>query len=242
MHNNDELQNTPVHVAIVMDGNGRWATRRGMPRAYGHREGVQSVRRIVRHAADRGVQHLTLYSFSTENWSRPKEEVNALFALLKAFVSRDLTELHDEGVRIRILGRRDNLPADIAEIIANVEEHTANNDRFFLHIAFNYGGRDEILRAARAIVRAQMAGETDVEKLDEAGFATFLDTSGAPDPELIIRTGGERRISNFLLWQGAYAEFVVMDELWPDFSGEDFDRALATFAQRERRFGGVPQT
>lgn len=241
MHDNDEPLQTPRHVAIVMDGNGRWATRRGMPRAYGHKEGVQTVRRIVRHAGNCGVQHLTLYSFSTENWSRPKDEVNALFALLKAFVSRDLAELHEEGVHIRVLGRRDNLPADIVEIITDVEERTADNDRFHLHIAFNYGGRDEILRAAQAVARAQHVGEMDTDKLDESAFATFLDTHGIPDPELIIRTGGEHRISNFLIWQGAYAEFVVMDELWPDFSTSDFDRALEIYGQRERRFGGVTQ-
>ena len=227
---------TPQHVAIIMDGNGRWAASRGRPRAFGHRKGVEAVREAVRNAGELGVRYLTLFSFSTENWNRPAAEVEALFELLRRFVAADLDRLHAEGVRVRILGRREGLSEELLDLIGSVESRTAGNDISFLNIAFNYGGRDEILRAAR---RAAQTHNGDLSTLSEDDFARFLDTADLPDPDLVIRTSGERRISNFLLWQAAYAEFVFMDILWPDFDRAAFEQALAEYASRDRRYGGV---
>ena len=219
-----------------MDGNGRWAASRGRPRAFGHRKGVEAVREAVRNAGELGVRYLTLFSFSTENWNRPTAEVEALFELLRRFVAADLDRLHAEGVRVRILGRREGLSEELLDLIGSVESRTAGNDISFLNIAFNYGGRDEILRAAR---RAAQTHNGDLSTLSEDDFARFLDTADLPDPDLVIRTSGERRISNFLLWQAAYAEFVFMDILWPDFDRAAFEQALAEYASRDRRYGGV---
>ena len=227
---------TPQHVAIIMDGNGRWAASRGRPRAFGHRKGVEAVREAVRNAGELGVRYLTLFSFSTENWNRPAAEVEALFELLRRFVAADLDRLHAEGVRVRILGRREGLGEELLKLIGSVERQTAGNDRFFLNIAFNYGGRDEIIRAARLAAEAHGG---DLSRVSEADFARYLDTADLPDPDLVIRTSGEHRISNFLLWQAAYAEFVFMDRLWPDFDKAAFEQALSEFASRDRRYGGV---
>lgn len=226
----------PRHVAVIMDGNGRWAAKRGRPRAFGHREGVEAVRRTVRAAGDMGVTHLTLFSFSTENWRRPVDEIDALFDLLRRYVEADLERLTGEGVRIRVIGRREGLSRELLNIVERAETRTAHNDRFHLTIAFNYGGRDELVRAAR---RAAEALGGDLSGLDEAGLARFLDTEGLPDPDLVIRTSGERRISNFLLWQAAYAEFVFVDTLWPDFDGAAFAEAVSVYAGRQRRYGGL---
>ena len=236
MSETDPSGPTPQHVAIIMDGNGRWAASRGRPRAFGHRKGVEAVREAVRNAGKLGVRYLTLFSFSTENWNRPAAEVEALFELLRRFVAADLDRLHAEGVRVRILGRREGLSEELLDLIGSVESRTADNDISFLNIAFNYGGRDEILRAAR---RAAQTHNGDLSTLSEDDFARFLDTADLPDPDLVIRTSGERRISNFLLWQAAYAEFVFMDILWPDFDRAAFEQALAEYASRDRRYGGV---
>ncbi len=225
----------PLHVAIIMDGNGRWAKARHRPRVFGHQEGVKTVRRIVEDAADIGLKYLTLYSFSTENWTRPKAEVSALFALLKQYVESDLESLNRNKVRVRILGNRAGLRNDILKIIDRVEDTTKENSEFFLNIAFNYGGRDEILRAVK---KAHLAGEP-LTDLSEERLSTYLDTDGMPEPDLVIRTSGEKRISNFLLWQAAYAEFVFSDVLWPDFKRSDLEDAIAEFQNRDRRFGNL---
>jgi len=230
---------TPRHVAVIMDGNGRWAAARGLPRATGHRQGVEAVRALVRGAGNLGVTHLTLFGFSTENWRRSTEEVSTLFDLLKQFVDADLDDLAKNGVRVRILGSRAGLSDDISAIVDRAESRTAANSRFNLTVAFNYGGRDEIVRAARALIEEAGSGAFD-GALDEAGFAARLDTHGLPDPDMIVRTSGEMRISNFLLWQGAYAELVFLDVLWPDFSIEHMKEAIAIYQSRHRRFGGRP--
>ena len=227
------------HVAIVMDGNGRWAAARGLPRASGHRAGVEAARRAVEAARDLGLRYLTLYSFSTENWRRPAGEVRDLMSLLRKFIGEDLPTLRKEGVRVRIIGDRRNLDADLRLLVSRAEAETAANSKFFLQIAFNYGGRDEILRAVKSVARRVARGEINVETLDESGFGAFLDTAGAPDPDLVIRTSGEMRVSNFLLWQAAYAEYVFLDTLWPDFDAAAFEKAIQDFRQRQRRFGGV---
>ena len=218
-----------------MDGNGRWAKARHRPRVFGHQEGVKTVRRIVEDAADIGIKYLTLYSFSTENWTRPKAEVAALFQLMKKYVSDDLETLHKNNVRIRILGSREGLSDDILETIARVESVTKNNDKFFLNIAFNYGGRDEIIRAIR---RAEAAGH-NISSLSDEIINQYLDTAGLPEPELIIRTSGEHRVSNFLMWQTAYSEFVFSDVLWPDFTRKNLEDAIIEFRKRDRRFGNL---
>jgi len=232
----DAADRSPRHVTIIMDGNGRWAAARGQPRAFGHQAGVEAVRATVRAAGDLGLTHLTLFSFSTENWRRPRAEIDTLFDLLRRFVNADLERLHGEGVRIRIIGRRQGLTPDLIKTIDHVEARTRGNDRFHLTIAFNYGGRDELVRAA-ARAAADCGG--DLSKLDEAGFGAYLDTAGLPDPDLVIRTSGERRLSNFMLWQTAYAELVFMDVLWPDFGEEHLRAALDEYARRERRFGAI---
>ena len=228
----------PAHIAIIMDGNGRWAKARRRPRVFGHQKGVETVRRIVEEASKMGVKCLTLYSFSTENWTRPKAEVTALLNLLKQYVETDLAKLDENNVRIRILGSREGLTNDLLELIDRVENTTKGNDEFSLNIAFNYGGRDEIVRA---VAKAARNGE-DMSVLSQADFEKHLDTFGLPDPDLVIRTSGERRISNFLLWQAAYAEFVFTDVLWPDFSREDLSDAITEFQSRERRYGNVGAT
>jgi undecaprenyl diphosphate synthase len=218
-----------------MDGNGRWAEARRRPRSFGHRAGVETVRRIVEDASEIGIRTLTLYSFSTENWTRPKAEIAALMALMKEYIEGDLARLTREGVRIRILGTRDGLSNDILSLITQAETRTAQNTDFNLNIAFNYGGRDEIIRAIR---RAAASG-ADLSQLKESQFSGFFDTIGQPDPDLVVRTSGEKRISNFLLWQAAYAEFVFTDTLWPDFRREHLIAALDEFTARDRRFGAA---
>ena len=227
----------PAHIAIIMDGNGRWAAARGLPRALGHRQGVEAVRALVRGAGELGVTHLTLFGFSTENWQRPQDEVSALFELLRQFVHADLASLDKEGVRVRIMGSRAGLSDDILNIIERAETTTAANTRFHLTVAFNYGARDEIVRAVNAIAR-RSAESGDAEVHDEKSFSGLLDSHDLPDPDLIIRTSGEMRLSNFLLWQGAYAELVFMDVLWPDFSLSHLKEAIAIYQRRDRRFGG----
>jgi undecaprenyl diphosphate synthase len=231
----------PQHVAIIMDGNGRWARSRGLPRVEGHRRGVQTIRDITRHAQKTGIKWLTVFSFSTENWSRPADEVSELMGLLKRFVRSDLAELNRNGVRVRFIGGRQSLKPDIRAILEEAETLTARNQGLNLVLAFNYGGRDEIARAVRSIAADVAAGRLDADAVDEALLADRLDTSGIPDPDLIIRTSGELRLSNFLLWQAAYAEFVFLPEFWPDFDGAVFDRAVAEYQGRERRFGGVKE-
>ncbi len=218
-----------------MDGNGRWAQARHRPRVFGHQAGVKTVKQIVEDASEIGIQYLTLYSFSTENWNRPKAEVGALFGLLKQYVKSDLERLHKNDVRIRILGSRTGLPDDILEIVNRVESVTRDNESFGLNIAFNYGGRDEIIRAMQ---KASKAGE-DMTTFTEDRLALYLDTHDIPEPELIIRTSGEQRTSNFLLWQSAYSEFVFTDVLWPDFKKEDLQKAIREFNSRDRRYGGL---
>lgn len=222
-----------------MDGNGRWAKSRGLPRTAGHERGVEALRRTVEAAGELGVSHLTVFSFSTENWRRPVSEVSALFGLLRSYVKRDLTRLKEEGVRIRVIGQRDNVPDDINTLIKKAESETASNTRFHLTIAFNYGARDEIVRAARRAMETAAANNLPPSALTEDVFNSFLDTRDLPDPDLLIRTSGETRISNFLLWQLAYSELVFVDVLWPDFGKSQLSRAIEVYKARERRFGAV---
>jgi undecaprenyl diphosphate synthase len=229
----------PRHIAIIMDGNGRWAKSRGLPRAAGHERGVEALRRTVEAAGKMDIEYLTLFSFSTENWRRPAEEVNALFGLLRAYVKRDLARLKAEGVRVRIIGSRQNVPEDILALIGKAERETADNRGGNLTIAFNYGGREEIVRAARSLAQDVAKGMLAPDEINADLFANTLDTSVLPDPDLLIRTSGEARISNFLLWQIAYTELVILDVLWPDFDGEHLAGAIASYQQRDRRFGAV---
>jgi undecaprenyl diphosphate synthase len=231
--------NAPQHVAIIMDGNGRWAKSHGLSRSAGHQKGVETLRHVVRTAGEAGVQYLTLFAFSSENWSRPQEEVGFLMGLLKKFIKRDLEELRSENVRVNIIGARDNLQSDILDLLIEAEENTKQNDGLNLVIAFNYGARDEIARAAKRMAVDVKSGVLLPEDVCEAKITSYLDTRDIPDPDLIIRSSGEQRLSNFLLWQAAYAEFVFVDELWPDFTHEVFHRALNTFKTRDRRYGGV---
>ncbi|MFZ1682046.1 MAG: isoprenyl transferase [Rhizobiaceae bacterium] len=229
----------PAHIAIIMDGNGRWAKARGLPRAAGHRQGVEAVRRTVRAAADQGIDWLTLFAFSSENWTRPADEVSDLMGLLKLFIRRDLAELHNSGVRVRIIGDRANLKKDIKALLEEAEALTRANTRLNLVIAFNYGARDEIVRVARHLAAEAVAGNLRPQDIGGETISARLDTAGIPDPDLIIRTSGEMRLSNFLLWQAAYAEFVFLDCYWPEFSGEHLAQAVAIYEMRDRRFGGV---
>jgi undecaprenyl diphosphate synthase len=229
----------PQHVAIVMDGNGRWAKKRHMPRQAGHVAGISALRRTVAAARDLGMAYLTVYAFSTENWQRPPGEVSALMGLFRRFFHADMRKLQSENVRVRFIGGRAGLAPDIGKMIAEAERMTEANTGLNLTIAFNYGAREELVGAARAIARAAMAGLVDPAEITEAVFGEHLHTAGFPDVDLVIRTGGEKRISNFLLWQAAYAEFVFMDSLWPDFDQEHLSAALAEYAVRDRRFGGI---
>lgn len=230
----------PRHVAIIMDGNGRWANLRGLPRTMGHKAGLEAVRRVVRCAPDLGITTLTLYAFSSENWSRPPQEVRDLLGLLRLFVRKDLSELHQNNVHIRIMGRRDNLQDDIRRLIEEAEERTRNNTGLRLNIAFNYGGRDEIVRAVERIVALRFATSASSERpVTEDDIEAALDTAGQPDPDLIIRTSGEQRLSNFLPWQSAYSEFVFQECFWPDYDRSFLEQAIAEYCRRDRRFGGV---
>jgi undecaprenyl diphosphate synthase len=225
----------PRHVAIIMDGNGRWAAERNLPRAIGHRAGTDNVRSIIQTCVECGVKVLTLYAFSTENWQRPYDEIEALFCILGDVIDRECEELNREGVRIRHLGTLDNVPNDLSDRIHKAIELTANNDRLLVNVAFNYGSQAEIVRAVRRIVAKGIAPED----IDANVISSHLDTAGIPDPDLIIRTAGEMRLSNFLLWQAAYAEYWCTDVYWPDFDSDRFKQALRDYGSRERRFGRV---
>lgn len=229
----------PSHVGLIMDGNGRWAASRGLPRIEGHRRGLEALRATVRAAIEFSLDYLTVYSFSAENWSRPFEEIQDLMGLLKRFIRKDLVELHRAGVRVKVIGCRDTLQSDIRALLDEAETMTTLNEGLTLVVAFNYGGRQEIAAAARAIAKATVEGRLREADIDAALLSKYLDTSDIPDPDLIIRTSGEQRLSNFLLWQAAYAEFVFLPVLWPDFDRAAFAGALAEFAARERRFGGA---
>jgi undecaprenyl diphosphate synthase len=228
----------PRHVAIIMDGNGRWALARGLPRREGHRRGVEAVRRAVRFAGERGIEILTLFSFSSENWSRPESEIQDLMNLLRFFIRRDLSELKENDVRVRVIGSRTNLPPDILRLIDKAEGETRRNSGLQLVVAFNYGGR-EIVRAARVLAERVAQGLLEPRAVTAQVFEGALDTAGIFDPDLIVRTSGEQRISNFLLWQAAYAELVFLPVLWPDFDDAHFEAAIQEYACRERRYGGV---
>jgi undecaprenyl diphosphate synthase len=227
----------PRHVALIMDGNGRWAKARGLPRVAGHRAGAKSVRRCLEAATDQGVQWLTLFAFSSENWRRPESEVMELTGLLRQYLRSEMADLARNGIRFRVIGDRSRFSPDLRAELEAAEARTAIGTRLNLNLALSYGARGEIVAAAQAIARAARDGGLDIEALDEEAFSRFLFTQGMPDPDLLIRTSGEQRLSNFLLWQCAYAELVFMDVLWPDFDATHFARALADFAQRDRRYG-----
>jgi undecaprenyl diphosphate synthase len=233
------LGGAPLHVGVIMDGNGRWAAARGLPRVEGHRRGVEALRRTVRAAGDLGLRYLTVYSFSSENWSRPAQEISELMGLLKYFIRNDLLALQEAGVRVRVIGERDNLKPDIVALLDEAEARTRGNDKLDLIVAFNYGARQEIVEAARALARDVAAGLLRPQDIDEAAFGRRLQTAAAPDPDLIIRTSGEMRLSNFLLWQAAYSELVFLPIYWPDFDRQALQSAIDSFHARERRFGGV---
>ncbi|MGE5484264.1 MAG: isoprenyl transferase [Ignavibacteriales bacterium] len=230
----------PAHVAIIMDGNGRWAQSRGLPRTTGHRAGVEALRPVVKACVDHGVKYLTVFAFSTENWKRPKPEVEALMGLLVEYFDKEIETFRREGIRIRIIGRRDNLSRTVLEVIERTEERTAACRRLVLTVAFNYGARAEIADAARSIARLARDGALDPETVDEQYFASHLYTGDMPDPDLVIRPSGEMRVSNFLLWQCAYAEFWFTPTYWPDFTAEHINRAIADYRSRARRYGGLP--
>jgi undecaprenyl diphosphate synthase len=229
----------PTHIAIIMDGNGRWAKARGLPRAAGPRAGVEALRETVRAAGDMRIPWLTVYAFSSENWTRPKAEVSDLMGLLKLFIRRDLAELHQSGVRVLVIGDRENLASDIKMLLDEAESLTKSNTNMNLVIAFNYGARDEIARAARKLAQAMAAGNLTAGEITPESFEAFLDTAAMPDPDLVIRTSGEQRLSNFLLWQAAYSELVFMPCYWPDFDRRKLAEALEIYSSRDRRFGGV---
>jgi undecaprenyl diphosphate synthase len=232
-------QTAPRHVAIIMDGNGRWASARGLPRAEGHRRGVEAIRRTIRAAGEIGVKIITIFSFSAENWSRPATEISELMGLLRRFIRNDLAELHKSSVRVRIVGEREGLDPDIARLLVEAEELTHNNDRLTLVVAFNYGARQEIARAARHIAEQVARGELKPADVTVETVGRFLDAPDLPDPDLIIRTSGEQRLSNFLLWQSAYSELVFVPTYWPDFDKATLEAAIAEYRLRERRFGGL---
>jgi undecaprenyl diphosphate synthase len=236
---NDPAFEVPRHVAIIMDGNGRWAAARGLPRVEGHRRGVEALRRTVRAAGEIGVRFLTIFSFSAENWSRPAAEIGELMGLLRRFIRNDLAELHKSNVRVRVIGERRDLEADIVRLLNEAEELTRANSGLTLVVAFNYGARQEIARAARRIAEETAAGKLKPEDIDIETVGRFLDAPDLPDPDLIIRTSGEQRLSNFLLWQSAYSELVFVPGYWPDFDRDTLEAAILEYRQRERRFGGL---
>lgn len=234
-----EVNNIPVHVAIIMDGNGRWAQARGLPRIYGHQEGKRNVKRIVRHAANLGIKYLSLFAFSTENWKRPKEEVNGLMEILRLGLQEERPEFIREGINVVFFGDRSKLPREVLEEMELTEFLTASNNRLYLAFAINYSGRDDILRAVKRISQKVARGEIDISEIDDRLISQELDTRNFPDPDLIIRTSGELRISNFFLWQSAYSEFYFTSVLWPDFDEKEFDLAIEAYQSRKRRFGGI---
>lgn len=232
----------PRHVAIIMDGNGRWANARGLPRAAGHRQGAEAVRRTVAGAIDLGISYLTLYGFSSENWKRPVTEVEDLMGLLRRYLQAEIAELHRKGIRLRVIGERARLPRDIVRLIDDAEAQTAGMDRLDLVMAISYGGRQDIVNAARRLAEQVAAGHLDPSAIDERRLSQALSTRGIPDPDLVIRTSGEKRISNFLLWQSAYSELVFVDKLWPDFGKDDLAEAIREFQQRDRRYGAAVES
>ena len=238
----DTRLDPPLHVAIIMDGNGRWATQRGWPRLMGHRRGAERVREIVEACPACGITHLTIYAFSTENWKRSTEEVLGLMSLFSRYIRREADRLRAEGVRLRFIGDRTRLEPRLQRLMSGIETLTERNDRLHLTVAINYGGRNELIRAARRVARAVARGELAPEAVDEAEIEARLDTHDLPDPDLVIRTSGETRVSNYLLWQAAYAEYEFTPTLWPDFNPDELREILARFARRERRFGAVSPT
>ena len=231
----------PTHIAIIMDGNGRWAKARSLPRIAGHQQGAEVVRQTVTHCRELGVAYLTIYAFSSENWKRPSNEVDDLMGLLRLYLDRELAELVRAGVRMRFIGNRRRLPDDIIALLKAAESRSRDNTGLTLTVALNYGGRDEIVQAAGRIAEAAAAGSLDAGAIDEAQFARYLDTAGIPDPDLLIRTSGEQRVSNFLLWQTAYTELVFIPVLWPDFDKSHLEDAIGEFHRRERRYGATSE-
>jgi len=229
----------PSHVAIIMDGNGRWAAARGLPRSEGHRRGVEALRRTVRAAGDMGIGVLTIFSFSAENWTRPASEIRDLLILLRRFIRNDLAQLHGNNVRVRIIGERAGLEPDLHSLLNEAEELTKNNDGLLLVVAFNYGGRQEIVRAAQRVAESVRSGATAPHEITADMLRGHLDYPDLPDPDLVIRTSGEQRLSNFLLWQSAYSELVFLPVYWPDFDGAALQSAILEYQRRERRFGGL---
>ena len=227
----------PSHVAIIMDGNGRWAEARGLPRIAGHREGAAAVKLTIESAIKYGVRYLTLFSFSSENWKRPLDEVNGLMGLLRRYLRSEIAELHKNGVRLRVIGERLDLASDIVNLIEDCERQTVNNTTLDLVIALSYGSRKELTNAFKIIAKKSISGDITVDEIDEITISKHLESRDIPDPDLLIRTSGEKRISNFLLWQLAYAELIFIDCLWPDFSEAEFENAIYEFSRRERRFG-----
>ncbi len=227
----------PSHIAVIMDGNGRWAEARGLPRIAGHKKGAEAVRRTLKAAADFGVSYLTLFGFSSENWKRPEDEVGDLMGLLRVYLQSEIDALNENGVRLRVIGDRSRFEPDIIELIDRAESETAGNCRITLVLALSYGGRQEIVQAARQLARRAPHGALNPADIDESTFAATLESAGVPDPDLLIRTSGEQRISNFLLWQLAYTELVFTDVLWPDFGEAELAAAIETFSRRERRYG-----
>ncbi len=232
-------KSAPQHVAIIMDGNGRWAAQRGLPRSAGHKQGIEAVRRAVKASIELGVKYLTIYSFSTENWSRPQTEVSFLMELMRRFIRQDVSDLHKSGVKITIIGEREDIDGPTLALLQDAEKLTQNNTALFLQVAFNYGSRQEIARVARTIAGKVEAGEIKTTDITVDLFNAHLDTRHVPDPDLLIRTGGDMRISNYLLWQCAYTEFVFVPEPWPEFSHDIMVRCIDEFHNRERRFGGL---
>ncbi len=235
----EETPSPPIHVAIIMDGNGRWAHRRGLPRTAGHRRGAEAVKTAVKAAVETGVSYLTLFGFSSENWKRPSTEINDLMGLLRIYLRGELASMIENRIRLRVIGDRTRLAPDIVRLIDEAEERSRDNERLTLIIALSYGGRDEIVLAARSLAEEVRDGRLSVSEIDEATVASHLLTAGIPDPDLLIRTSGEQRISNFLLWQMAYTEFLFVDTLWPDFSREDFLDAIKQYHGRDRRYGAA---
>lgn len=239
MDNKTDSFSIPRHIAIIMDGNGRWATQRGKPRTFGHKEGVNAVQRTVEAMAEIGVRYLTLFGFSTENWKRPQEEVSELMGLLKMYLKSKTGEMHKNNVRLTVIGDRSRMDSEIVRLIDNAEDLTRNNDKLHVQVALSYSGRYDITQAAQALARAAAAGTINPDEIDEGIFAQALQTAEIPDPDLLIRTSGEKRISNFLLWQCAYSEYYFTDTYWPDFGKDDIVKAIESFATRDRRFGSV---
>ncbi len=235
----DSRPQAPEHVAIIMDGNGRWATARGRPRLFGHQAGARRVSEIVEACPDLGVRYLTIFAFSTENWKRTQAEVSGLMTLFRRYIIKEAQRLLNKRVRVRFIGDRDRLDPKLVKLMDDLEALTENNDHVHLTIALNYGGRDEVTRATRRLAREVAAGKLDPEDVDAETLSRFLDTRTLPDPDLVIRTSGEARISNFLLWQSAYSEYEFVDTLWPDFTAEKFAEVLRGFGKRERRFGAI---